>query len=163
MALRNILNESDPILRKKSRTVEHFDERLHQLLDDMADTLAEANGVGLAAPQVGVLRRVCIIDLGEGAIELINPEIVSTAGAVTDSEGCLSCPGEYGLVERPETVVVRAVDRRGDAIELEGSGLMARAICHETDHLDGRMFKDIVIRMLDAAELEEDFSDAAEI
>ena len=156
MALRNILNESDPILRKKCRPVEKFDDRLHQLLDDMIETMNSVNGVGLAAPQVGVLRRVCIVDVGEGPIELINPVVTQTVGAVVDNEGCLSSPGEYALVERPEEVTVEALDRHGNAFEIEGGGLMARALCHETDHLDGKLFKDIMIRLLTAAELEGD-------
>lgn len=150
MAIRNILTEKDPILRKASRPVEKFDERLWTLLDDMAETLGSVNGVGLAAPQVGVLRRVVIIDVGEGLIELINPQIVRTTSKMIEAgEGCLSSPGEYGIVARPEKVKVKAQDRHGNFYDMNGEGLLARAFCHEIDHLDGKLFKDIVIRMLD--------------
>lgn len=155
MAIRKILLETDPALRKKSRPVEKFDERLHQLLGDLAETMHHANGVGLAAPQVGILRRVCVIDVGEGVIELVNPEIVyESAEQLEESEGCLSSPGEYGIVPRPKKVVVRYFDRHGGQKELEGECLLARACCHEIDHLSGRLFKDLAVRMVDPDEEE---------
>lgn len=152
MAIRNILNESDPFLHKVCRPVEEFDERLHQLLDDMAETLHKADGVGLAAPQVGVLRRVFIMDFGDGVIEAINPKILSSRGKQEDVEGCLSCPGEYGITKRPKTVKLQAQDRNGKFFVMTGSDLTARCICHENDHLDGILFKEHVIRMLDPDE-----------
>ncbi len=154
MAIREILREDDETLRKKCRLVERFDERLWTLLDDMAETMASANGVGLAAPQVGVIRRAVVIDVGEGLVELINPELVETSGNCEDVEGCLSSPGEYGLVPRPTYAKARAQDRNGNWFEVEGRDLMARAICHELDHLDGILFKDKVTEMLDPSELE---------
>ena len=156
MALRTIVTEEDPLLRKRSRPVEKFDERLHILLDDMAETMAEASGVGLAAPQVGILRRAVIIDVGDGLIEMINPEIVyESAERLDEAEGCLSSPGEYGMVLRPKKVTARYFDRHGHPREITGEGLLARAICHETDHLDGRLFKDLASRMLAPEELED--------
>ena len=149
MAIRNIPRESDPFLHKTCRPVEAFDERLAQLLDDMAETLHKADGVGLAAPQVGVLRRVFIMDFGEGVIECVNPKILSTRGKQEDVEGCLSCPGEYGITKRPKTVKLQAQDRHGKFFVMTGSDLMARCMCHENDHLDGILFKEHVIRMLD--------------
>lgn len=147
MAIRNIVKEGDSVLTKKCRPVEKFDDRLHMLLDDMAETMYQANGVGLAAPQVGILRRVVVIDIGEGLIELINPRIVMTSGEQTESEGCLSCPGEYGVTRRPMHVTVKAQDRFGKEITVSGSELLARAFCHELDHLDGILFKEKVIKM----------------
>ena len=149
MALREIVTGSDPLLRKVSRPVEAFDEKLWTLLDDMAETLHKADGVGLAAPQVGVLRRVFIMDFGEGVIECVNPKILSTRGKQEDVEGCLSCPGEYGITKRPKTVKLQAQDRHGKFFVMTGSDLMARCMCHENDHLDGILFKEHVIRMLD--------------
>ena len=144
MAIRKILKESDEILRKQSRPVEKFDNRLHMLLDDMVETMEEANGVGLAAPQVGVLRRVVTIDVGQGVIEMVNPEIIyESAEQIEDAEGCLSSPGEYGLVKRPRKARAKYYDRHGNLCEIEGEGLLARALCHETDHLNGRLFKDL--------------------
>ena len=143
MAKRNIIYEGDECLRKKSRPVEKFDQRLWTLLDDMAETMYTANGVGLAAPQVGILRRAVVIDVGNGLIELINPEILSRKGKPVGNEGCLSCPGETGTVERPKKVEVRAQDRNGEWFTLAGADLLARAICHETDHLEGILFKDL--------------------
>ena len=119
----------------------------------MAETMYEANGVGLAAPQVGILRRVVVIDVGDGIIELVNPRILRTAGSETTSEGCLSFPGEYGLVERPTEVEIEAEDRHGRTFRMTGHDLLARAFCHETDHLDGKVFKSIATRMLDEEEL----------
>ena len=153
MALRHILTQGDPTLNKKCRPVTDFNARLHQLLDDMADTLAEANGVGLAAPQVGLLRRIVVIDVGEGRIELINPEIIETSGEQDGPEGCLSVPGEYGLVKRPMNVRVRAQDRFGEWFEVEGTGLTARCFCHEIDHLEGILFTEKCERMLTEEEM----------
>ena len=147
MAIRNILTvgEDEEILRKKSREVTEISPRILTLLDDMAETMYHANGVGLAAPQVGVLRRVVVIDVGDGLIELINPRIVYTKGEVTTSEACLSVPGISGQVTRPEKVICRALNRNGEEFEVMGEGLLARALCHETDHLDGGIYTDKVI------------------
>ncbi len=155
MAIRNIVKDGDPILKKKCRPVEKFDQKLAVLLDDMAETMHMANGVGLAAPQVGMLRRVVVIDVGEGVIELVNPKIVAYSGKQEGLEGCLSFPGEWGLATRPNYVKVRAQDRNGDEFEIDGEELLARAFCHEIDHLNGVVFKDVVDRMLSAAEIEE--------
>ena len=142
MAIRNMRTEGDDILRKKSRPVEKFDRRLWELLDDMADTLAQQNGAGLAGVQVGVLRRVFLVDAGEGPVEFINPEILATSGSQRVLEGCLSYPGQWGMITRPNQVRIRAQDRRGRWFELEGEGLMAQAMLHENGHLDGLAFKD---------------------
>ena len=156
MALRDIVKEGDKTLSKRCRRVEKFDEKLALLLDDMIQTLKSADGVGLAAPQVGILKRVCIVDIGdeEGLIELVNPEIVLFAGKQEGADGCLSCPGEYGIVERPMYVTVKAQDRFGKEFTVKGEGLKARAFCHEIDHLDGIIFKEKVKRMLRPDELE---------
>lgn len=157
MAKRNILGDSDDILRKKSREVTVFDKRLHQLLDDMAETMREANGVGLAAVQVGILRRAFIIDVGEGVTEYINPKITERSKeSLCESEGCLSSPGIYGMVERPQRVTVQAQDRNGDLFTKTGEGLLARAMCHESDHLDGILFQDLATEMLDPDDMEDD-------
>lgn len=157
MAKRNILNDRDGTLRKKSREVTVFDSRLHQLLDDMAETMAEVNGVGLAAVQVGVLRRVFIADVGEGVIEFINPKIIErSTEMLNESEGCLSFPGQYGMVERPRSVTVEAQNRNGDFFKMSGEGLLARAMCHETDHLDGILFLDLASEMMDGGDEEDD-------
>ena len=153
MAIREIRKYDDPALYKVCRPVEKFDERLGELLDDMAETMYQANGVGLAAPQVCILRRVVVIDVGDGIIELVNPRILRTAGSETTSEGCLSFPGEYGLVERPTEVEIEAEDRHGKTFRMTGHDLLARAFCHETDHLDGEVFKTIAIEMLDEEDL----------
>ena len=146
MAIRNIVKEGDPVLTKKCRPVEKFDEKLAQLLDDMSDTLKKAGGVGLAAPQVGILRRVFIMMLEEDGpvIEAVNPEIVKTSGKVRDTEGCLSVPNTWGMVTRPKTVVLRAYDRNGEQYELKLKDLGARCACHENDHLDGHLFLELV-------------------
>lgn len=144
MAIRNIRTEKDPILRKISKVVSNFEERTQVLIEDMLDTMYHANGVGLAAPQVGVLKRVVVIDIGEGPIILINPEIIETKGKINDVEGCLSVPGKEGNVVRPEYVKVKAQDRNGNPIELDGTGLLARAFCHEIDHLNGVLYTDKV-------------------
>ena len=156
MALRNILTEDNPALRKVCRPYTAFDARLHQLLDDMADTLKEANGVGLAAPQVGVLKRVVIIDVGNGVIELINPEFVSVSGKKTSVEGCLSVPDRWGEVERPAKVVVRALNRKGEEFEITGEELLATALCHELDHLDGIIFVDKATRFIEPEDLADE-------
>lgn len=142
MAIRNIRTDEDSILRKKSREVEKFDDRLFQLLDDMADTMYSADGVGLAAVQVGVLRRVVIIDIGEGLMELINPEIVEEDGIQCDVEGCLSLPGKQAYTMRPMSVTVKAQNRNGNWCVYKGTGLKAKAFCHEIDHLDGILYVD---------------------
>ena len=153
MALRNIVTEKEARLRKVSRPVEKFDERLWTLLDDMADTMYEADGVGIAGVQVGVLRRVFVVDIGEGLIEFVNPTITAQSGEQDGMEGCLSSPGEFGLVVRPEKVTIEAFDRHGEPFTLEAEGFLARAICHENDHLDGRIFRDITHHMLSEEEL----------
>ena len=161
MATRKILPSSEPALHTKCRQVTAFDERLHTLLDDMRETLLEADGVGLAAPQVGILRRAVLVletNVPEGTepyvVELINPEIIERSGEQNGPEGCLSLPGEWGLVTRPMEVRVRAQDREGKTFELSGTGLTARAFCHELDHLDGVVFTDVAERMLSDEELE---------
>ncbi|MGM9549688.1 MAG: peptide deformylase [Faecousia sp.] len=156
MGLRKILTDKDPALHKVCRPVEKFDWRLHRLLDDMADTLAEANGVGLAAPQVGILRRVVIVDVGDDILELVNPELLETGGEQTGAEGCLSVPGKYGLVTRPNYAKVRAQNRDGEWFEAEGEELIARCFCHELDHLDGIVYTEVMERFLTDEELERD-------
>lgn len=156
MALRNIVTVGDPVLTKICRPVTAFDGRLHQLLDDMIDTLDEANGVGLAAPQVGVLRRVVVVDAGEdGILELINPEILEQSGEQTGLEGCLSVPGKYGIVTRPNVVKLQAQDRYGDWFEVEAEELIARCFCHELAHLDGHLYTEVADRMLTKEEMDE--------
>ena len=148
MAIRNIVVVGeDDILRKHARLVEKFDRRLHTLLDDMAETMYEANGVGLAAPQVGILKRAVVIDVEDdhGLIELINPVIVEQSGSVVDAEGCLSVPDRRGTVERPEKVTVVGQDRHGEPLRIEAEGLLARCLCHEIDHLDGVVYTDKMI------------------
>ncbi|GAA0722761.1 peptide deformylase [Clostridium malenominatum] len=145
MALREIRKYGDEVLRKKSRKVEKIDDRLQVLLDDMLDTMYDSDGVGLAAPQVGILKRVIVIDIGEGPVFLINPEIIEEEGFYIDEEGCLSLPGEAGNVKRPYKVKVKALDREGNEIIVEGEELMARALCHEIDHLNGVLFVDKII------------------
>ena len=154
MGLRKILTDKDPALHKVCKPVEKFDWRLHKLLDDMADTLEEANGVGLAAPQVGILRRVVIVDTGEEILELVNPTLIETDGEQEGPEGCLSVPGRYGLVKRPYYAKVRAQDRFGDWYEAEGEELIARCFCHELDHLDGIVYTQVMDRYLTEEELE---------
>ena len=150
MAIRNIRELGDDILRKKCRPVEVIDEKILTLLDDMAETMYEANGVGLAAPQIGILKRIVVIDIGEGLIELINPEIVSVEGNIKDTEGCLSVPGKYGYVVRPAKVKATALNRDGEKFTIEGEGMLAKAICHELDHLDGIVFVDKVTEYIEA-------------
>ncbi len=154
MGLRKILTDKDPALHKVCRPVEKFDGRLHKLLDDMKETLAEANGVGLAAPQVGILRRVVLVDTGDEVLELINPSLLETSGEQVGAEGCLSVPGKYGLVKRPNYAKVRAQDRDGNWFEAEGEELIARCFCHELDHLDGILYTEVMERFLTEEELE---------
>ena len=153
MGLRKILTDQDPALHKVCKSVEKFDWRLHKLLDDMAETLEEANGVGLAAPQVGILRRVVIVDTGEEILELVNPVMLETDGEQVGAEGCLSVPGKYGLVKRPYIAKVKAQDRYGDWYEVEGEELIARCFCHELDHLDGIVYTEVMERFLTEEEL----------
>lgn len=154
MALRNIVKDGDEVLRKVSKEVDVINSKIVTLLDDMAETMYKEDGVGLAAPQIGVLKRIVVIDAGEGLIELINPKIVAAEGEQVEVEGCLSIPGVYGEVKRPAKVTVEALNRKGEKIVLKGEELLARAFCHEIDHLDGILFKDKVIRFLDKSELE---------
>ena len=156
MAIRKILTDAEPALHKICRPVENFDNRLHTLLDDMRETLIESGGVGLAAPQVGILRRVVLVDTGEEILELINPTLVETDGLQEGAEGCLSVPGKYGLVKRPFYAKVRAQDRQGNWYEAEGEELIARCFCHELDHLDGVIYTQIMERFLREEELEFD-------
>ena len=153
MGLRKILTTDEPALHKVCRPVEKFDWRLHKLLDDMRETLAQANGVGLAAPQVGILRRVVLVDTGENILELVNPELLETDGEQEGAEGCLSVPGKYGLVKRPYYAKVRAQDREGQWFEAEGEEIVARCFCHELDHLDGIVYTEIMERYLTEEEL----------
>lgn len=155
MALRKILTAEESTLHKVCRPVTKFDKKLHELLDDMVETLYDANGAGLAAPQVGILRRVVVIDIGDELIELVNPEIVETSGEQDGAEGCLSVPGEFWMVKRPNYVKARAQDRDGNWFEIEGEELMARCICHECDHLDGHLYTEIAYRRLTDEEMAE--------
>lgn len=148
MAKRTIVTREDPVLRKHSRPVDKVDDRIRILLDDMYDTMKEV-GVGLAAPQVGILRRVVVIDIGDGRIDLVNPEIIATEGEQEELEGCLSCPGENGYTRRPMKVTVKALDYNGEEFTMTGEGLLARAFCHELDHLDGILFTDNAIEMVE--------------
>ena len=153
MGLRKILTDKDPALHKTCKSVVNFDERLHKLLDDMRETLIESGGVGLAAPQVGILRRVVLVDTGEEILELVNPTLVATDGEQEGPEGCLSIPGLYGLVKRPYWAKVRAQDRYGNWYEAEGEELTARCFCHELDHLDGIVYTEVMERLLTEEEL----------
>ena len=156
MALRKIVLQGDECLTKVCRAVTDFNGRLHTLLDDMTDTLLDSGGVGLAAPQVGILRRVCVVlNEDDEVIELVNPEIIFTDGEQTGLEGCLSVPGKYGVVTRPEVVRVRAQDRNGDFFEVEDSDLTARCFCHEIEHLDGHLFIEHTDRLMTEEELQE--------
>ena len=157
MALRKIVEQGDPCLNKVCRPVTEFNGRLHELLDDLLETLADANGAGLAAPQVGVLRRVCVVmdEDSEEYLELVNPEIVARSGEQTGLEGCLSVPGTWGIVTRPQRVRVRAQDRDGNWFEVEGEDLTARAFCHEIEHLDGHLYTEHIDHFLSDEELRE--------
>ncbi len=149
MAIREIRKKDDEILTKVCKEVKVFDNRLAILLDDMYETMQKNNGVGLAAPQVGILKRAVVVDVGDGRIELINPIIIKQSGKQTGSEGCLSVPGVFGEVERPKKVTVKAQDRNGNTFEVKGEDLLARAFCHEIDHLEGKLFLDKVIRFIE--------------
>ena len=153
MGIRKIMTVKEPCLHKVCRPVEKFDGKLHKLLDDMKETLLDANGVGLAAPQVGILRRVVVVDTGEEMLELVNHELLETSGEQEGAEGCLSVPGKYGLVKRPMVAKVRAQDRDGNWFEVEGEELIARCFCHEIDHLDGIVYTEVMERFLTEEEL----------
>lgn len=155
MAIRTIRTEEDEVLRKKCRVVDTINDRILELLDDMADTMYAADGVGLAASQVGILKRVIVVDVGEGLIELINPELVEQKGQQKEIEGCLSIPGFFGDVKRPKYVKVKGLNRHGETVTIEGENLLAIALCHEIDHLDGILFKDKVIQIYTKEELEQ--------
>lgn len=161
MATRRIVEIGDNKLRKQCKIVDKFDKRLNTLLKDMAETMYKANGVGLAAPQVGILKRAVVIDVGEGLIELVNPEIIAREGEQSGPEGCLSIPGRSGIVVRPNVVTVHAQNAQGDDIEVVGEEFFARAICHELDHLDGVMYVDIMEREIfpEDEEDDEDYDD----
>lgn len=156
MAIRNLRYEGDPILRKTSKEVKEVTPKIRELIDDMLETMYEANGVGLAAPQVGVLKRIVVIDVGEGPLVMVNPQVVKTSGSQTGDEGCLSVPGKAGTVTRPDEVTVRFIGEDGEWYELEGRELLARAICHECDHLDGKLYIDIVEGELHDTVMEEE-------
>ena len=153
MGLRKILTDKEPSLHKVCRPVEKFDGRLHKLLDDMVETMLDAHGVGLAAPQIGILRRVVVVNTGEEVLELVNPTLVETDGEDIGAEGCLSVPGKYGLVKRPYYAKVRAQDRNGEWFEAEGEEIIARCFCHELDHLDGIVYTEVMERFLREDEL----------
>ena len=159
MAILNIVKEGDPTLRKVCRPVVEITPRILTLLDDMRETLIEANGAGLAAPQVGILRRIALVDLGEEIVELINPEIIESKGEQEEVEGCLSVPDVWGVTRRPAYVKVRALNRNGEEFTVEGEGLNARCLCHEIDHLDGHLFTDNVLHILSPEEVEEMMED----
>ncbi len=161
MALRNVLtveSENDS-LRKKSREVEKIDEKILTLIEDMKETLYEKNGVGLAAPQIGILKRVIVIDIGEGPIVLMNPVIVYQKGEQKEMEGCLSVPGVWGIVSRPERVIVRGMNPEGETVEIEAEGLLAIAFCHEIDHLNGVLYTDKVIEYVDPSQIKQEGSE----
>ena len=156
MALRTILTDEDPVLHKVCRPVTKFDQKLHDLLDDLKETLAHANGAGLAAPQVGILRRaVIVVDANDQMLELVNPEIIASEGEQEGFEGCLSVPGRWGVVKRPQKARVRAQDRNGNFFEVEGEDIVARCFCHEIDHLDGHLFSELAGRLYTNEELDE--------
>lgn len=159
MALREIRTDEDPILRKQSKEVTEINDRIKILLEDMEETMVEANGVGLAAPQIGVLRRVVTIDVGEGIMKIINPEILEVKGEVIDIEGCLSIPGKSGTVERPEWVKLKYLNENGEEMIIEGTDLLARAICHEVDHLNGILYTDKVIEYCTLDEEDEELEE----
>ena len=156
MGIRRILTDKEPALHKTCKPVVNFDAKLHKLLDDMHETLVDSGGVGLAAPQVGILRRVVLVDNGEEILELVNPTMVETGGEQVGAEGCLSVPGKYGLVKRPYYAKVRAQDRNGNWYEAEGEELTARCFCHELDHLDGIIYTEVMERYLTDEELQYD-------
>jgi peptide deformylase len=149
MAIRNIREEGDEVLRKKSKEIDVINDRIIELANDMVETMHEAEGCGLAAPQVGILKRLIVVDVGDGPIELVNPRLVSQEGEKTEAEGCLSIPGVVGEVKRPYKVVVEALNLKGEEIVIEGEGILARALCHEIDHLDGILFIDKATKIVD--------------
>ena len=156
MALRKIMTDKDPALHKVCRPVTEFNDRLHRLLDDMTETLRQANGVGLAAPQVGILRRAVVVETGEeNMLELVNPRILEQSGEQDGAEGCLSVPGKWGMVKRPNYVKLQAQDRFGNWFEVEAEALIARCFCHELDHLDGHLYTEKVSRFLTEEEMEQ--------
>lgn len=155
MAILNIVKEGDETLRKKCRPVTEITPRIIRLLDDMRETLADADGAGLAAPQVGILRRIAICDTENGIVELINPEIVATEGQQNELEGCLSVPGIWGITDRPQKVTVKATDRHGNEFTVTGEDLDARCFCHEIDHLDGVLFTDNAVHILTPEEVKD--------
>ena len=159
MGLRKILTDKEPSLHKVCRPVEKFDGKLHKLLDDMVETMIDAHGVGLAAPQVGILRRIVVVNTGDEILELVNPTLLETDGEQLGAEGCLSVPGKYGLVNRPYYAKVRAQDRNGAWFEAEGEELIARCFCHELDHLDGIVYTEVMERFLRDEELDFDDED----
>lgn len=163
MALREIRLEEDPILRKKSKVITEVTDRIKILLEDMVETMNEANGIGLAAPQVGILRRAVVVDIGEGPIKMINPEILEAEGEEIDVEGCLSVPGKSGTVSRPEIIKLSYLDIEGKENIIEAEGLFARAICHEVDHLDGILYIDKMIEEVEYEDSEEDLEDGESI
>lgn len=155
MALRVIKLDGDPVLRKTSKKIDEVTERIEILLDDMVETMIDANGIGLAAPQVGVLRRAIVVDIGEGIMKMVNPEIIESDGAVVDVEGCLSIPNKSGTVERPERVKVKYINENNEEKIVEASELLARVVCHEIDHLNGVLYTDKVIEYVELQDLEE--------
>lgn len=156
MALREIIKKGDPVLGKKAHPVTHFDSKLHGLIDDMRETLEEAGGAGLAAPQIGILRRITVVvDDEDNVLELVNPTIIAAEGEQDGLEGCLSVPGYWGFVTRPMTARVRAQDRHGNWFEVEGTGMTARCFCHELDHLDGRLYTELADRLYTPEEIDE--------
>lgn len=159
MGLRKILTDKEPALHKVCKPVTNFDSKLHKLLDDMRETLIDSGGVGLAAPQIGILRRVVVVDTGEEIVELVNPVMLETDGEQEGPEGCLSVPGKYGIVKRPYYAKVRAQDRDGNWFEAEGEELIGRCFCHELDHLDGIVYTEVMERFLTDEELEEMYAD----
>lgn len=164
MAIRKIRLDSDPILRKKSREIDDVNDRMLVLLDDMVETMYELEGVGLAAPQVGILRRAVVIDIGDGPIKMVNPVILERDGKIVDVEGCLSVPGKSGIVERPETLKAEYTDENSERIQIEAEGFLARAICHELDHLDGVLYTDLALKIADVGEItEEDIEEFTEV
>ena len=155
MAIRNIIQEGDLVLTKKCRAVEKFDDRLFELLDDMKETLIQSGGVGLAAPQVGVLKRAVVILVGDKPVEFINPKIIKTSGHQQSVEGCLSCPNIWGITDRPMNATIEALDRNGNTFTMDGEGLLAKAFCHECDHLDGILFTKYIIKYVNPADMKE--------
>ena len=162
MALRTIRVQGDPVLEKICKPVKELTPRTKELIEDMLDTMYEANGVGLAAPQVGILKRIVVIDVGEGPIVLINPQIIESSGEQTGEEGCLSVPGKFGIVTRPDRVKVRAFDENMNEFEMEGEGLLARAFCHEFDHLDGKLYVELAEDGLHEVSYDEEDQDDAQ-